>query len=123
MNVRSCVCTIGTGRQDYHLREQQPSAVHPVVRTHPFTGRKCLYVNKGACQAIEVVAMDEALPRIDELTERIVQPAFRYVHQWRVGDLLMWDNCSVQHLAAFDYTWPKHQRLMHRMTAGESIPY
>ncbi|ETW94973.1 MAG: hypothetical protein ETSY1_32585 [Candidatus Entotheonella factor] len=113
----------GTGQQDLHLREQQPSVIHPVVRTHPFTGRKCLYVNKGECQAIEGVDTDEALALVDELADRIVEPQFRYVHQWRVGDLLIWDNCSVQHLATFDYEWPKHRRLMHRITVGGSIPF
>ncbi len=112
----------GTGQQDNHLREQQPSVIHPVVRTHPFTGRKCLYVNKGECQAIEGVETDEALALVDDLADRIVAPPFRYVHQWRVGDLLMWDNCSVQHLATFDYEWPKHRRLMHRITVGGTIP-
>ncbi|PON19473.1 TauD/TfdA family dioxygenase [Candidatus Entotheonella serta] len=112
----------GTGQQDNHLREQQPSVIHPVVRTHPFTGRKCLYVNKGECQAIEGVETDEALALVDDLADRIVAPPFRYVHQWRVGDLLMWDNCSVQHLATFDYEWPKHRRLMHRITVGGTTP-
>lgn len=112
----------GTGQQDNHLREQQPSVIHPVVRTHPFTGRKCLYVNKGECQAIEGGETDEALALVDDLADRIVAPPFRYVHQWRVGDLLMWDNCSVQHLATFDYEWPKHRRLMHRITVGGTIP-
>ncbi len=113
----------GTGTQDNHLREQQPSVVHPVVRTHPFTGRKCLYVNKGECQAIEGIGSDEALALIDTLADRIIQPQFRYVHQWRVGDLLIWDNCSVQHLATFDYEWPKHRRLMHRITVGGTAPF
>lgn len=113
----------GTGKQDNHLREQQPSVVHPVVRTHPFTGRKCLYVNKGECQAIEGLDTDEALALIDDLADRIIRPQFRYVHQWRVGDLLIWDNCSVQHLATFDYAWPKHRRLMHRITVGGSTPF
>ncbi len=113
----------GTGQQDNHLREQQPSVIHPVVRTHPFTGRQCLYVNKGECQAIEGLATDEALPLIDDLADHIVAPSFRYVHQWRVGDLLIWDNCSVQHLATFDYTWPQHRRLMHRITVGGTVPF
>jgi taurine dioxygenase len=113
----------GTGQQDLHLREQQPSVVHPVVRTHPFTGRKCLYVTKGECQAIEGLQTDEALALIEDLANRIVAPPFRYVHEWRVGDVLMWDNCSVQHLATFDYEWPKHRRLMQRITVGGSRPF
>ena len=113
----------GTGKQDDALRLQQPVVVHPVVRTHPHTGRKCLYVSKGECQGIEGMPEDEALALIDELAERTVEPRFQHTHRWRVRDLLMWDNCTVQHLASFDYKWPKHRRLMHRVTVGGSAPY
>ncbi|MBM3342133.1 MAG: TauD/TfdA family dioxygenase [Betaproteobacteria bacterium] len=113
----------GTGQQDQALRRDQPAVVHPVVRTHPFTKRKCLYVSKGECEGIEGMAKDEALALIDQLAERTVEERFRYTHRWRVGDLLMWDNCAVQHLASFDYQWPQHRRLMHRVTVGGSVPF
>lgn len=112
----------GTGQADQALRREQPAVTHPVVRTHPYTGRKCLYVSKGECEGIEGMPQDEALALIDELAERIVDPKFRHVHRWQVHDLLMWDNCTVQHLASFDYQWPKHRRLMHRVTVGGTIP-
>ncbi|MCI3951314.1 MAG: hypothetical protein K0R53_811 [Burkholderiales bacterium] len=112
----------GTGQADQGLRREQPAVVHPVIRTHPYTGRKCLYVSKGECEGIEGVPKDEALELIDELAERIVDPKFRHVHRWQVHDLIMWDNCTVQHLASFDYHWPKHRRLMHRVTVGGTIP-
>lgn len=108
----------GTGKQDHALRERQPAVIHPLVRTHPYTGRQCLYVINGECTAIEGMAPEDALPLIDELATRIIQPRFRHVHEWQVHDVLMWDNCSVQHLATFDYQWPRHRRLMHRITVG-----
>ena len=113
----------GTGQQDHALRTQQPDVVHPVVRTHPYTGQKCLYVSQGECVAIEGMATDEALALIDELATRVIQPQFRHVHTWQAHDLLMWDNCSVQHLATFDYHWPQHRRLMQRITVGGSVPF
>jgi taurine dioxygenase len=112
----------GTGQEDQALRYRQPAVVHPVVRTHPHTGRKCLYVSKGECEGIEGMPKDEALALIDALADRTIEPRFRYVHRWRKGDLLMWDNCAVQHLASHDYEWPKHRRLMHRVTVGGSVP-
>jgi taurine dioxygenase len=112
----------GTGQQDQAQRRELPSVVHPVVRTHPHTGRKCLYVIKGECEGIEGMATGEALALIDDLAERTIEPRFRHTHHWQVHDLLMWDNCAVQHLATFDYHWPKHRRLMHRITVGGSIP-
>jgi taurine dioxygenase len=112
----------GTGQEDQALRYQQPAVVHPVVRTHPNTGRKCLYVSKGECDGIEGMPKHEALALIDELAEHTIQPRFRHVHRWRVGDLLMWDNCTVQHLASFNYEWPKHRRLMHRITVDGTVP-
>ena len=113
----------GTGQGDQALRREQPAVVHPIVRTHPFTGRKCLYVSKGECEGIEGVAQDEALALIDQLADRTVEDRFRHRHRWRVRDVLMWDNCAVQHLASFDYKWPQHRRLMHRVTVGGSAPF
>ena len=112
----------GTGQQDQALRLNQPAVVHPVVRTHPHTGRKCLYVSKGECEGIEGMAQEEALALIDQLADKTVETQFRYTHRWQVRDLLMWDNCALQHLASFDYKWPQHRRLMHRVTVGGSIP-
>ena len=111
----------GTGQEDQALRYQQPAVVHPVVRTHPYTGRKCLYVSKGECEGIEGMPTEEALALIDELADHTIDPRFRHIHRWRVHDLLMWDNCAVQHLASLDYQWPKHRRLMHRVTVGGTI--
>jgi taurine dioxygenase len=112
----------GTGKSDQALRQAQPVVVHPVARTHPHTGRKCLYVSKGECEGIEGMPKDEALALIDELADRTIDPRFQHTHRWQVRDLLMWDNCTVQHLASFDYHWPQHRRLMHRVTVDGSIP-
>ena len=112
----------GTGQEDQALRHKQPAVVHPVVRTHPHTGRKCLYVSKGECEGIEGMATNDALALIEELAEHTVDPRFRHVHRWQTQDLLMWDNCTVQHLASLDYQWPQHRRLMHRITVDGTIP-
>ena len=112
----------GTGQGDQALRYQQPAVVHPLVRTHPHTGRKCLYVSKGECEGIEGMPQDEALALIDALAEQTVAPQFHHTHRWRLHDLLMWDNCALQHLASLDYQWPQHRRLMHRITVGGTAP-
>ena len=111
----------GTGQQDQALRKAQPTVIHPVVRAHPHTGRKCLYVSKGECEGIEGMPQDEALALIDALADHAVDARFHHTHRWRLHDLLMWDNCSVQHLASLDYQWPKHRRLMHRITVGGTV--
>jgi taurine dioxygenase len=112
----------GTGQEDQALRYKQPAVVHPVVRTHPHTGRKCLYVSKGECEGIEGMATDAALALIEELADHTIDPKFRHVHRWQTHDLLMWDNCTVQHLASLDYQWPQHRRMMHRITVDGTIP-
>lgn len=83
--------------------ERNPPVMHPIVRTHPRSGRKCLYVMRDDCTGIE--GLD----------------AFIYRHQWQVGDLLLWDNCTVQHRAIQDYDLPQ-RRLMHRTTMGGAVP-
>jgi taurine dioxygenase len=101
--------------------DRNPPVTHPVVRTHPRTGRKCLYVMRDDCTAIEGIADDEAEALVAALADHIVKPAHIYRHQWRPGDLLMWDNCTVQHRAIQDYDLPQ-RRLMHRTTMGGSVP-
>jgi taurine dioxygenase len=101
--------------------ERYPAVSHPIVRTHPFTGRKCLYIMRDDCIGIEGMEPEEAEALIAAFADHIVKPAFIYRHQWRPGDLLMWDNCTVQHRAVQDYDLPR-RRLMHRTTMGGAVP-
>jgi taurine dioxygenase len=101
---------------------ETPDIAHPIVRTHPYTGRKALYVTAGECVGIEGMPENEALDLIAELDAHIVRPEFCYRHRWRVGDLLMWDNAASMHLAICDYVLPE-RRLMHRTTVIGGVPY
>jgi len=105
---------------------ETPDIAHPIVRSHPYTGRKALYVTAGECIGIvlrdgEQMREDEALDMIAELDAHCVRPEFCYRHSWRIGDLVMWDNASAMHLAICDYTLPE-RRLMHRTTVIGSEP-
>jgi len=101
--------------------DRNPPVRHPLVRTHPSTGRKCLYVMRDDCIGIDGMDADAAEALIAALSDHIVKPAFVYRHQWRPGDVLMWDNCMVQHRAIQDYDMPQ-RRLMHRTTMGGAVP-
>ena len=101
---------------------ETPDIAHPIVRTHPFTGRKSLYVTKGECIGIEGVPDDEGRAVIEELHDHCIKPEFQYRHVWRTGDLLMWDNATAMHLAICDYALPQ-RRLMHRTTVIGSVPF
>jgi taurine dioxygenase len=102
--------------------EETPDIAHPIVRTHPYTGRKSLYVTAGECVGIEGMPKDEAVDLIAELDTHRVRPEFLYRHKWQVGDLLMWDNTSSMHLAICDYALPD-RRLMHRTTVIGTVPF
>lgn len=101
---------------------ETPDIAHPVVRTHPYTGRKSLYITAGECIGIDGVPEDEALDLIAELDAHCVRPEFLYRHKWQVGDLLMWDNATSMHLAICDYALPE-RRLMHRTTVIGTVPF
>ena len=103
-------------------KDEHPDVIHPIVRTHPMTGRKGLYVVKGECIGIVGMPDHEAFPLLDELADHTVRPEFHYCHKWHVGDFLMWDNCSLQHLAVKDYDLPL-QRLMRRTQFAGSVPF
>lgn len=101
--------------------DRYPPVRHPIVRTHPQSGRQCLYVMRDDCVGIEGIAPAEAEALIGALADHIVKPQFIYRHQWRAGDVLLWDNCLVQHRAIQDYDMPQ-RRLMHRTTMAGAVP-
>jgi len=102
--------------------QKTPPVAHPIFRTHPVTGHKCIYVTEGECTGIDGMTEDEALRLISELHRHLIDPRFQYRHRWRVGDVLMWDNCTCQHLAVRDYR-DDQRRLMRRVTVNGSIPF
>jgi len=106
---------------------ETPDVAHPIVRTHPFTGRKAIYITAGECIGIvsengQSMPEDEALDLIAELDAHCIKPEFLYRHSWRVGDLVMWDNATAMHLAICDYALPE-RRLMHRTTVIGGEPF
>jgi alpha-ketoglutarate-dependent taurine dioxygenase len=92
-----------------------PDVETPVVRTHPVTKRKGLFINEAHTSALVGLPKEEGDALLAELYQHIIKPEFVYTHHWQAGDLLLWDNCSVQHKATFDYDLPL-RRLMHRTT-------
>jgi taurine dioxygenase len=109
--------TVQSGRKKEYSAavKADPEAVHPVVRMHPITKRKCLYVSEGYTVRILGLPEDESRSLLAELTAHIAKPQFHYHHNWREHDLVMWDDCSTQHKATFDYALPLRRR-MHRTT-------
>lgn len=88
---------------------------HPIIRTHPETGRKALYFDPGKIVSIEGIDESEANDVIDELTDRMIQPDAEYRHKWRVGDIVIWDNRCSYHRAAGDYP-PNEDRIHWRVS-------
>jgi taurine dioxygenase len=97
-----------------NARKNNPPVSHPVVRTHPESGIKSLFVNEGFTTAIEGLDADESRTLLDFLIGHQAKPQFIYRHRWQAGDVLFWDNRATQHMVVADY-WPRHRR-MHRAT-------
>ena len=99
---------------------QVPDVVHPVVRTHPLSGRKALYVNEGFTVGIEGMPDAEGRALLEMLFRRSVEPGNVYRHCWRAGDLVMWDNrCTMHRATEYDL---RHTRAMHRTTIQGDRP-
>jgi taurine dioxygenase len=102
-------------------RAAMPDVVHPIVRTHPETGRKALYLNPNRME--RVVDMDRAASDrlLNELTAHATRPEYQYCHRWRDGDVLIWDNRCTMHKANADYP-AGARREMHRIIVAGTVP-
>jgi taurine dioxygenase len=98
-----------------------PPGVHPLVHTHRDNGRKALYLNPVRIEAIEGMEDDEALALIGELMQHATQPRYEYRHQWRHGDMVIWDNRSVMHQANPDYDMAERRYLYRLMLKGAPL--
>ena len=102
-------------------REAVPDISHPLVRTHPETGRPSLYVGQDVVCGIEGMdAEGDAL--LAALNAHAIDPRFTYRHVWQPGDLLIWDNRSTMHCAT-PYDDQKYRRVMHRTTVAGDRPF
>jgi taurine dioxygenase len=99
-----------------------PPVAHPIVRTHPYTGEKGLYVNPQYTWSIEGMDEDEGRKLINLLTSFITREGVVYRHSWQEGDFLIWDDCSLQHRAVGDYRLPQ-RRLLTRTTVAGTAPF
>jgi len=101
-------------------RLAKPPVDHPVVRTHPETGRKCLYLGDHA-EYIQGMPYDEGRALIEELNALAVHPDLTYEHRWKTGQLLVWDNRCVMHRATA-YDAAKQGRVIRRCTVLGEVP-
>lgn len=90
-----------------------PPMVHPLVRTHPETGRKCLFMGTHASH-LGGMPLEEGRARIEQLEEHATQPQFVYRHHWRDGDVLMWDNRCLLHRADTNFDAASYPRVLQR---------
>jgi taurine dioxygenase len=101
-------------------KERVPNAVlHPIARTHPESGRKSIYLNPIRIEGILGMDHKEALPLLAELLEHATQERFQYRHQWKPGDLVIWDNRRLLHKANGDYDMSQTRYLYRVMLQGD----
>jgi taurine dioxygenase len=131
VGVNSAGLKYGGGRSQMHSviggmkvhdtdRAEEYEAEHPVVRTHPQTGRKALYVSRSHTIRFRDMSEAESRPLVDFLQEHQTRPEFTCRVRWQPGTLTIWDNRCTQHNAVNDYTGQR--RRMRRLTVGPEVP-
>ena len=102
-------------------KQNNPPVTHPIVRTHPVTGLKAIYVSEGFTTHINGLPQDASDSLLNLLFRHVVRPEFTMRWRWRTGDVAMWDNRITQHFAVDDYR--PHRRVMHRATVIGDRPF
>ncbi len=110
----------GTARLAGKNASEAPSSVHPVVRTHPETGRRALYVCRAFSQSFAGMTRPESAPLLEWLFGETCRPEYTWRHQWRAKDLVVWDNRCTLHYAIHDHG--DAPRLLHRCTVAGDVP-
>lgn len=102
-------------------RRERPTVDHPLVRTHPDTGAKALYLGN---HSSHILGLPEGEGRalLDWLLDHTTQSHFVYAHRWREGDLVMWDNRCLLHRAAANYRLGRERRILHRTVVRGTVP-
>ena len=102
--------------------QERPPVTHPLVRTHPDTGEKTLYLG---LHAAHVVGMPEAegVALLERLLAHTTRPELVYVHTWRAGDLVMWDNRCLLHRAMRNYDMGRERRILQRTVVKGTAPF
>jgi taurine dioxygenase len=103
------------------LRALLPTVVHPVVRTHPETGRRSLFVNRVFTTGVVGMELEEAAELLDFLCRQSDRPEYQCRRRWEAGMVAFWDNRAVQHYAVSDY-WPA-RRVMERVAIVGDVPF
>jgi len=101
------------GDPEQRIDRAYPEKARPAVVTHPVSGRRILFVNPLHTHGFQAMPRDEAWTLIDQLADHSTQDRFTYYHQWRVGDVLMWDEMATMHRGAGDYR-PDERRVLLR---------
>jgi taurine dioxygenase len=94
--------------------------VHPVIRTHPETGQRALFVNGNYTSCFDGWTAEESAPLLEYLYAQVGRPEYVYRHKWQVGDLVMWDNRCTQHAVVGDTAGA--ERTLHRVTIEGDVP-
>jgi len=101
------------------MEELYPNPLHPVVRTHPLSGRKVVYVNPQFTLRIDSLSEEESEAVLKLLFEAVHTPEYQFRHRWREGDIVFWDNMSTQHYAANDY-YPDRRHMERTAVCGDT---
>lgn len=102
-------------------KAKNPPVLQPVVRVHPETGRKALYVSEMVTSHFEDMTREESRPLLEYLFAHSVQPEFVYRHGWQLGDVLMWDNRCTLHIALADYSHSTARHMLRTQISGDPL--
>lgn len=111
----------GTPAQKEATRKRNPPVIQPVVRVHPETGRKALFVSEWMCTKIDGMSREEGQGLIDFLCRHSTREEFTFRQKWKVGDVLMWDNRATVHMALADYPANVDRELLRTSITGSPL--